>query len=245
MSYNIYALRVDSEWCDKIFSALQNGEGRFGWSYVKTADLYQLRTKIESEGLDSLSEDEKNCYQSFLLDIEEGDYVVYINMPEWGKCSVARVTGSYFWRYDEGDFNHRFPVEPKSVFVFDRNAPEVHPELSARLKLRWRFWRVDVKDKFDALVQNLKQVSNKVNLAIERTSKPNLAIIRIEVERLFCQYSYILSLDELNISPFILYGNNGSGKTTILKLLFHLLSSNQKREHYTFIAKTLFARGEF
>jgi len=237
MNYTIYALRVDSKWCDNIFSSLRNGEGRFGWSYVKTADLYQLKTKIESQGLDSLSKDEKNCYQSFLLDIKDGDYVVYINMPQWGKCSVARVTGSYFWRYDEGDFNHRFPVAPKSVFVFDRNEPGVHPDLSARLKLRGRFWRIDVKDKFEALVQNLKPISN-----IERTSKVDLAIIRIEVEQLFGRYSYVLSDDELNFSPFILYGNNGSGKTTILKLLFHLLSPNQKREHYTFIAKTLFAR---
>jgi energy-coupling factor transporter ATP-binding protein EcfA2 len=252
MNYTIYALRVDSKWCNNIFSSLRNGEGRFGWSYVKTADLYQLKTKNESEGWDSLSKDEKNCYQSFLLDIKEGDYVIYINMPEWGKCSVARVTGSSFWCYDEneGDFNHRFPVEPKSVFVFDRNAPEVHPDLNARLKnnIQGRFWRIDVKDKFEALIQNLKPVANKinlankVNLAIERTSKVKLAIIRIEVERLFGRYSYVLSLDELNISPFILYGNNGSGKTTLLKLLFHLLSPNQKREHYIFIAKTLFAR---
>jgi len=236
MNYTIYALRVDSKWCDNIFSSLRNGEGRFGWSYVKTADLYQLKTKIGSQGWDSLSKDEKNCYQSFLLDIKDGDYVVYINMPEWGKCSVARVTGSYFWRYDEneGDFNHRFPVEPKSVFVFDRNEPEVHPDLNARLKLRGRFWRIDVKDKFEALLQNLKPISN-----LERTSKVDLAIIRIEVEQLFGRYSYVLSDDELNLSPFILYGNNGSGKTTILKLLFHLLSP--KREHYTFIAKTLFA----
>jgi energy-coupling factor transporter ATP-binding protein EcfA2 len=241
MNYTIYALRVDSKWCSKIFSSLRNGEGRFGWSYVKTADLYQLKTKIESEGWDSLSKDEKNCYQSFLLDIKACDYVIYINMPDWGKCSVARVTGSYFWRYDEneGDFNHRFPVEPNSVFVFDRNEPEIHPDLKARLKLRGRFWRIDVKDKFEALVQiqNLKPVSN-----IERTSQVDLAIIRIEVERLFGRYSYVLSLDELNFSPFILYGNNGSGKTTILKLLFHLLSPNKKREHYTLIAKTLFAR---
>lgn len=236
MNYTIYALRV-TEWYNKIFSSLQNGEGRFGWSYVNTADLYQLKAKIESEGWDSLSADEKDCYHSFLLEIKEGDYVIYINMPEWGKCAVARVTGSYFWCYDESDFNHRFPVDPKSVFVFDRNAPEVHSDLKARLKLRGRFWRIDLKDKFEALLQNLKPVSN-----LACTSQVELAICHIEVEQLFGRYSYMLSYDELNFSPFILYGNNGSGKTTIIKLLFHLLSPNQKREHYTFIAKTLFAK---
>jgi energy-coupling factor transporter ATP-binding protein EcfA2 len=237
MNYTIYALRVNFEWSSNIFSSLQNGEGRFGWSYVNTANLYQLKAKIETEGWDSLSKNEKNCYQSFLLEIKEGDYVIYINMPEWGKCSVARVTGAYFWRYDDSDFNHRFLVDPKSVFVFDRNAQEVHPDLKARLKLRGRFWRIDPKDKFEALLQNLKPVSN-----LACTSQVDLAISRIEIEQLFGRYSYVLSYDELNLSPFILYGNNGAGKTTIIKLLFHLLSPNQKREHYTFIAKTLFAK---
>jgi ABC-type cobalamin/Fe3+-siderophores transport system ATPase subunit len=83
-------------------------------------------------------------------------------------------------------------------------------------------------------------------IEIEQTSTLNLAIIRIEVERLFGRYSYVLSFDELNIgaiySPFILYGDNGTGKTTIIKLLFHLLSPRKKRGHLTFIAQTSFAK---
>ncbi|HID99051.1 MAG TPA: ATP-binding protein [Thiotrichaceae bacterium] len=71
-----------------------------------------------------------------------------------------------------------------------------------------------------------------------------LSIVRLEVERLFGRYSYVLPASELNqnliYSPFILYGDNGSGKTTLLKLLFHLLSPKQK--HRRFIAQTPFVR---
>ena len=44
------------------------------------------------------------------------------------------------------------------------------------------------------------------------------------------------SLEEL----MILYGENGSGKTSILNLLFHLLSSQTKKGHLTYIAETPF-----
>ncbi|MFK0167498.1 AAA family ATPase [Streptomyces sp. NPDC090306] len=40
----------------------------------------------------------------------------------------------------------------------------------------------------------------------------------------------------------LLYGNNGSGKTTALNLLWHALSSSGKRGHRTYIARTPFNR---
>ncbi len=40
----------------------------------------------------------------------------------------------------------------------------------------------------------------------------------------------------------LIYGNNGSGKTTILSLLFHLLSTGDKRGHRSFLAKVPFSR---
>ena len=44
----------------KVFTSLQDGEGRFGWSYVETADLRQLqRKKLAGEGL---SDDERACW---------------------------------------------------------------------------------------------------------------------------------------------------------------------------------------
>lgn len=118
--YTIYALK-GTENAAALLSSLQGGEGQFGWSYVPTADLIQLKARIDKDGWNSLSDDEMDCYQGFLLELKENDFVVYINAPEWGKCTLARVTGPYFWREDGGDFNHRFHVDPESVLVFDRN----------------------------------------------------------------------------------------------------------------------------
>ncbi|MDZ8027533.1 MAG: AAA family ATPase [Nostoc sp. DedQUE11] len=79
-----------------------------------------------------------------------------------------------------------------------------------------------------------------------KTASPPLSVVRIEVERLFGKYTYSLAKKDNNpyidSSLIILYGDNGSGKTTILKLLFHLLSTGNHRGHRTFLAKTPFAK---
>ena len=156
----IYALKGDPDQTYDVLASLKQGEGRFGWSYIKTANLRELQKKIDTLGWEAgLTEKEKDCYQGFLLELKENDYVVYINIPEWGKCTLARVTGPYFWRFEDikgTDFNHRFPVDPASVEVFDRNAAFVHPSLSARLKLRGRYWRIYLQDEFEDLVKALK-----------------------------------------------------------------------------------------
>ena len=93
--YKVYALKASMDWFD-IPAALKQGEGRFGWSYVDTADLHQLKERIERDGWESLSQEEKNCYQSFLLDIQADDYVVYINVPEWGQCTLGVCAPGWF-----------------------------------------------------------------------------------------------------------------------------------------------------
>ena len=42
----VYALKVDDGWVWLVKESLRNGEGRFGWSYVETADLHALRHRI-------------------------------------------------------------------------------------------------------------------------------------------------------------------------------------------------------
>lgn len=73
-----------------------------------------------------------------------------------------------------------------------------------------------------------------------------LSVVRIEIERLFGMYTYTLSKatdrSDSSNSLFILYGDNGSGKTTILQLLFHLLSHSVGREHRSFIAQVPLAK---
>lgn len=71
------------------------------------------------------------------------------------------------------------------------------------------------------------------------------AIARITAEKLFGQFSYELPTkdDFSDISNlFIFYGDNGSGKTTVLHTLFHLLSSEDGKSHKTFVSRIPFKR---
>lgn len=155
--YTIYALKVDSKHSEFVYNSLLSGEGRFGWSYVETGDLNLLKERIEQNGWNSLDEEEKECYQNFLLDFKKGDFVVYINTPSLGKCTIACITGGYYWKWENDDFNHRFSIDPGSISVFDRNDAIVHPALRARLKLRGRWWRIYLKEEFEKLLEALKQ----------------------------------------------------------------------------------------
>lgn len=190
--YSIYALKAGDEEtsASALFASLQAGEGRFGWSYIETADLHQLQQKIDGSGWESLSGDEKACYQPFLLSFNAGDWVIYVNMPEWGQCAAARVSGPYRWRYEGGDYNHRFPVEADSVFVFDRNDAMVHPALSARLKLQGRRWTIYAWAEFEALLkshqagQSCKPRTAQANLGfLTKEIRSNLAEITVKIQR--------------------------------------------------------------
>jgi len=75
----------------------------------------------------------------------------------------------------------------------------------------------------------------------------NKAIKRIRVRKLFGTYDYSLSASEDASDPdrlMILYGDNGSGKTTILKTLFHLLAPERREGHKSAVAKVPFTRFE-
>ena len=178
----IYAFNVPSE--DRIksvFDSLLAGESRFGWSYEETADQRMLQDRCDNNGWDSLTPNEKDCYHSFLLEIAPDDFVVHINVPSWGKCTLAKVTSDYEFRYDDDDFNHRFTVDPNSVRTFHRNDVSVHPALSARLKLQGRWWRIYTEDEFFELQQTLIGSSDEL-LKLIRTSQDNLKILSREVQ---------------------------------------------------------------
>jgi hypothetical protein len=146
-----------------VYASLKEGVGRFGWSYMEddegrelgSADLRQLKAKIESDGWQNLSKDDQSRYQAFLLELTKDDWVVYVNLPEWGQCTVAGVSGPYYWKLLGEDFNHCFSVDPASVHSFDRNANIVHPALSARLKLQGRSYRIYAEDEFRALIASI------------------------------------------------------------------------------------------
>lgn len=78
-----------------------------------------------------------------------------------------------------------------------------------------------------------------------QTIKPAL-VTRIEVERLFGRYNYKIEMPILETDTIskiaMLYGDNGTGKTTILKLVYHLISPRGNRGHRSFVGRIPFAR---
>ena len=42
--------------------------------------MREMRRRVEASGWDSLSAGERNCYHPFLLDLKQGDYVVYVKL---------------------------------------------------------------------------------------------------------------------------------------------------------------------
>ena len=182
----VYVFKGDHDSAGEIHKSLNSGQARFGWSYEKTANLIGLKQQIESSGWQSLTDDQQKCYQGFLLDVAVGDYVIYVNVPTWGLCTLARVTKPYFWEWKGGDFNHRLGVDPASVQTFDRNDKIVHPALSARLKLQGRWWRLYATNEFSQLLEQLhaggggtaKSPADNLDFLAAEVEKPLLEIAR-------------------------------------------------------------------
>lgn len=63
----------------------------------------------------------------------------------------------------------------------------------------------------------------------------------IQIEKLFGHLDYHIE-STTNDELLILYGDNGCGKTTVLKLIFYLLSPVKGRGHKTFVANIPFKR---
>ncbi len=70
-------------------------------------------------------------------------------------------------------------------------------------------------------------------------------IKKIEVANLFGSFTYIIPDPQklIDISKLaILYGSNGTGKTTILRLVYHMLSPERRSGHRSYIASQPFHR---
>jgi len=73
----------------------------------------------------------------------------------------------------------------------------------------------------------------------EITAAP--VVSSIQISELYGRYSYTIRVPGQSAPPIILlYGDNGSGKTTILNLLWNLLSPANNKGHRTAIARTPF-----
>ncbi len=67
-------------------------------------------------------------------------------------------------------------------------------------------------------------------------------IKEIDVEDLFGHYSYSIKSGGIDSSLVVLYGENGAGKTTILKIVFLMMSQLRGRGHKSMLANIKFKR---
>jgi len=80
------------------------------------------------------------------------------------------------------------------------------------------------------------------NIDLSNISKQATSIRFISIELLFGYYNYEIDFEDKESSLSILYGDNGAGKTTILSLIFSLLSPISNRGDKTFVAQTPFKK---
>lgn len=70
-----------------------------------------------------------------------------------------------------------------------------------------------------------------------------LKISKIEVRKLFGVYNYDLQYTSSDVAYdnlMILYGDNGTGKSTILRMIYYLLSNKERNGHKTELANIAF-----
>lgn len=137
-----FAKIADKDARHEIYKEIQNGISRFGtWDQEKS-----LRESWYGK-------------HSMLLKIKPDDWIVHINLPEYGKCVAVKVISEY--DYDQGiqcnwgkDFNNYFKVDSSSIIEFDRNDSNVLP--SVNLAPRRRIQRIHQSNDFLQSLDNLK-----------------------------------------------------------------------------------------
>ena len=175
--YNVYAYNKPAdELIPFIYDSLTKDHiSRYLYSYIPNCDLNRLKDVKWKD----MNEDEQNCWSHAhrLLDFQKGDWILHINVPEYGKVTAGRIVGEYTYQENLpspwNDGRYTFAVE--DVFTFDRNDPRVHPYLSSRLKLQRSLWQIYCIDEFERSLKLLREktaqeISDKYHL-IQDTSK--------------------------------------------------------------------------
>lgn len=153
---NVWAFNATEEQNERdlLTDSLRNGKSRFGWSQNDKHDL-----RIPNNWT------EWHSRQIFLLEIQQGDWIVHINTPTYGHCIAAQVAGRY--DFDKGlacswgvDFRHCIPIDTSTLMEFNRCDPNVLP--SVNLRPRQRYHRIYATKDFVESIENLKK--RKVSL---------------------------------------------------------------------------------
>ena len=128
----------------QLFQSVTGGVSRFGYSHLDEDNLL-LPEKWQPRPLRPV----------FLLRIAPGDWIVHINVPNYGECTAVPVVSGY--DFDDGagfGFRHCIGVDPTKRVTFDRNSPCVVPTVNL-WPLR-RHQRIYAVDDFMVTLDNLR-----------------------------------------------------------------------------------------
>ncbi len=163
-NYAIYAYNTPSgkETVDFVYKSLvEDYVSRFFWSYREDCDL-RILNKMSWAQMD---DEQIDCWKHAhrLLDFKKGDWIIHINVPEYGKVTAARILEDYYYdnNLPEGhdDGRHCFKIDSNTLITFDRNDSRVHPYLSTRLKLQRALWRIYCVEHFENSLEELKKTA--------------------------------------------------------------------------------------
>lgn len=162
-------------------SIKEHNISRFGWSWFDDANLLELTHKNWKD----LTKDEieVKSKSNFLLNIKEGDWIVHINVPSYGRCVAGKVAKTYFFDNDSTvvDFRHCLGLEEESIVEFNRNDNEVHPLISRKLKLRGRYWKIYAENEFFESIEKIKS-ENKLD---KLSDTKGVFYLKNEIEPIF------------------------------------------------------------
>lgn len=200
---------------DFVCESLKQGISRFGWSYLDSADLHKLADKPDED----CSEDEFEIWDKskFLLNIEKGDWIVHINVPDKGKVTAGKVLSEYqFDQSRKGDFRHYFELDKDSIISFDRNDSRVTPILSNRLKLRKRYWTIKVEKEFFETLHKFVEINKESSSHILKTLKKELTRNKREMDKKLKKINHFKNFPSM--MPYIgnCYGANGNQKILLI-----------------------------
>lgn len=164
MANNIYVLRaaVSSSpdfdyWVEQLYPELQEGRARFGNSRSQTANLNRIRDGIIEHEWRNISETEKSfwSYAAFMLDVDIGDYLLYLDLPERNYNCVARAVGHYeftnVWDSEKrGDFRHVVPCN--FIAAFDKSHPVIRSCLEG-FSFTGAWTKVPMNKDFESLIR--------------------------------------------------------------------------------------------
>jgi len=136
---------TDKETPRQLYRSLTEGKSRFGYSHMDEDNLLLPNKWVP-----------RRRRPVFLLQIAPGDWIVHVNVPEWGQCTAAPVVSGY--GFDDGagfSFRHYLEVDPTRLVTFDRNSPCVVPTVN--LRPRGPHQQIRAVEDFKQTLDNLKE----------------------------------------------------------------------------------------